>query len=622
MEQQYGITMPLSTNMPTDAENRSSNALIEELKRENNYESVADTQKRTAALTKLLEIAREFVRIVGRDKYGLSDEVASAGNAKVFTFGSFRLGVFGPGSDIDTLVVGPTYVTRSDFFEVFPDLLVKMTPEGTITDLTPVTDAFVPIIKFEYAGISIDLIYSRIDGLQQIPEKLDLKNDKILRGLDETDLRSLNGTRVTDTILELVPQPSTFKTALRAIKLWAQRRAIYANIMGFPGGVAWAMLVARVCQLYPKAASAVIIHKFFKIIDTWNWPTPVILRKIETNGPLPPDKVRVWNPRVYRGDSFHMMPIITPAYPSMCATHNITKSTMAIIMREIRRGEKVAEQILYHGAPWKNLFAKHNFFTEGYKYYLSIVSASTTSEAQKIWSGCVESKVRFLVINLENHKSIALAHPFNKGYTRTHRCRNDAEISKVKGGSLDYVIRQGEPETIKPEVTDVKDEPKVEVKDEVKSEAKAEVKAEVKDEDGVSRIDHALVKRENGDELTNGDAKVKSDDEGEEKITLVYTTTYYVGLELAADAKSLDLSFQVDEFKARCTNWDKYNDQVNALSIVTTKNTDLPDDVFEPGEVKPKRPAKKKVAGKKRTPSDDTIAQPPAKRHQSTPIAS
>ena len=46
MEKQYGITMPLSTNMPTDAENRSSNALIEELKKENNYESVADTQKR------------------------------------------------------------------------------------------------------------------------------------------------------------------------------------------------------------------------------------------------------------------------------------------------------------------------------------------------------------------------------------------------------------------------------------------------------------------------------------------------------------------------------------------------------------------------------------------------
>ena len=116
-----------------------------------------------------------------------------------------------------------------------------------------------------------------------------------------------------DEILELVPQQKVFKYALRAIKLWAQRmdamdshmvllslicgfigRAIYANVMGFPGGVAWAMLVARVCQLYPQATSAVILSKFFVIMNKWAWPTPVLLKAIE-DGPL---NVRVWNPKV------------------------------------------------------------------------------------------------------------------------------------------------------------------------------------------------------------------------------------------------------------------------------------------------------------------------------------
>jgi poly(A) polymerase len=174
-----------------------------------------------------------------------------------------------------------------------------MAPEGAITDLTPVVDAFVPIIKFEYSGISIDLIFSRLATLSQVPKNLSLQDSGLLRGLDETELRCLNGTRVTDEILELVPQKAIFRTALRGIKLWAQRRAIYANIMGFPGGVAWAMLVARVCQLYPKATSSTIILKFFRIMEKWQWPMPVLLKPIE-GGPL---MVRVWNPKV--SNSFH-----------------------------------------------------------------------------------------------------------------------------------------------------------------------------------------------------------------------------------------------------------------------------------------------------------------------------
>jgi poly(A) polymerase len=169
-----------------------------------------------------------------------------------------------------------------------------MAPEGAITDITPVVDSFVPVIKFEYSGISIDLIFSRLAVVNQVPRTLSLQDSGLLRGLDEADLRSLNGTRVTDAILELVPQTSVFRTALRGVKLWAQRRAIYANIMGFPGGVAWAMLVARVCQLYPKATSSTMILKFFRIMEKWQWPTPVLLKPIES-GPL---QVKVWNPRV------------------------------------------------------------------------------------------------------------------------------------------------------------------------------------------------------------------------------------------------------------------------------------------------------------------------------------
>jgi poly(A) polymerase len=249
---------------------------------------------RTAALQSLQKIAEAFVKKVSKSQ-GLPDSVANSAGGKIFTFGSFRLGVFGPGSDIDTLVVAPKNITRDDFFEYFPNLLVEMSPPGAITDLTPVVDSFVPIIKFEYSGISIDLIFSRLAAVNQVPLSLDLQDNGLLKGLDDTDLRSVNGTRVTDAILQLVPQQAVFRTALRGIKLWAQRRAVYANIMGFPGGVAWAMLVARVCQLYPKATSSTIVLKFFRIMEKWQWPTPVLLRPIESpHG----QQIRVWNPKV------------------------------------------------------------------------------------------------------------------------------------------------------------------------------------------------------------------------------------------------------------------------------------------------------------------------------------
>jgi poly(A) polymerase len=39
--------------------------------------------------------------------------------------------------------------------------------------------------------------------------------------------------------------------------------------MGFPGGVAWALLTARMCQLYPTAAPANLVAKFFPIFYQW-----------------------------------------------------------------------------------------------------------------------------------------------------------------------------------------------------------------------------------------------------------------------------------------------------------------------------------------------------------------
>jgi poly(A) polymerase len=169
-------------------------------------------------------------------------------------------------------------------------------------------------------------------------------------------------------------------------------RAIYGNIIGFPAGVQLAILVARICQLYPNAVSAVIVSKMFKIFAEWRWPLPIYLKPIEEG-----DKQhKVWNPKVqahssrltifqlYASDRLHRMPVITPAYPSMCATHNVTASTLEVITSEFARAADISEKIMKGKLPWSALFVKHDFFLR-YKYYLAVTAASKSAEAQVKW---------------------------------------------------------------------------------------------------------------------------------------------------------------------------------------------------------------------------------------------
>lgn len=286
------------------------------------------------------------------------------------------------------------------------------------------------------------------------------------------------------------------------------------------------------------------------------------------------------------------MPIITPSYPSMCATHNVGKSSLVVIQQELEKGAQVTDEIMIGKRPWKDLFTKHTFFTSGFRYYLTVIASSRTKKAQNAWSGFVESRVRVLVNKLELHPSIALARPFNKGYDREHRCKNNAQVEEViSAGSLAYVYKppaDGEEQA--------KTEPMQEVKPD-NPEAATNVKSEPTEE--------------------HGDAKVKLEDIPEKKTEPedmeIYTTNHYIGLQLVEGAKSLDLSSQVNDWKAMCTSNELYEEGLMFLSIQHIKNTSLPDDVFEPGEVKP-RPVKKSL---KRVASEEPSGkqmQPPAKR--------
>ncbi|XP_067421297.1 poly(A) polymerase gamma isoform X3 [Emydura macquarii macquarii] len=399
-QKHYGITSPISLTPPKEIDYIYTQKLIEAMKPFGVFEDEDELSHRLIVLGKLNKLVKEWISELSESKNLPPSAVANVGG-KIFTFGSYRLGVHTKGADIDALCVAPRHVERSDFFQSFFE---KLKVQDGIKNLRAIEDAYVPVVKFEFDGIEIDLVFARL-AIQTISDNLDLRNDSRLRNLDIRCIRSLNGCRVTDEILHLVPNKENFRLTLRAIKLWAKRRGIYSNVLGFLGGVSWAMLVARTCQLYPNALASTLVHKFFLIFSKWEWPNPVLLKQPEdSNLNLP-----VWDPRVNPSDRYHLMPIITPAYPQQNSTYNVSTSTRAVMVEEFKQGLAVTDEILQGKSDWPKLLEPPNFFQK-YKHYIVLTASASIEEHHLEWVGLVESKIRVLVGNLERNEFINLAH--------------------------------------------------------------------------------------------------------------------------------------------------------------------------------------------------------------------
>ncbi|KAM9725444.1 poly(A) polymerase beta [Dama dama] len=396
----YGISSPISLAPPRETDCILTQKLIETLKPFGVFEEEEELQRRILILEKLNNLVKEWIREISESK-SLPQAVIENVGGKIFTFGSYRLGVHTKGADIDALCVAPRHVDRSDFFTSFYD---KLKLHEEVKDLRAVEEAFVPVIKLCFDGIEIDILFARL-ALQTIPEDLDLRDDSLLKNLDIRCIRSLNGCRVTDEILHLVPNIDNFRLTLRAIKLWAKCHNIYSNILGFLGGVSWAMLVARTCQLYPNAIASTLVRKFFLVFSEWEWPNPVLLKEPEErNLNLP-----VWDPRVNPSDRYHLMPIITPAYPQQNSTYNVSVSTRMVMIEEFKQGLAITHEILLSKAEWSKLFEAPSFFQK-YKHYIVLLASAPTEKQHLEWVGLVESKIRILVGSLEKNEFITLAH--------------------------------------------------------------------------------------------------------------------------------------------------------------------------------------------------------------------
>eukprot|EP00803_Ostreobium_quekettii_P000535 evm.model.scf_2190.3 EVM.evm.TU.scf_2190.3 scf_2190:16658-27039(+) len=376
------------------------------------YETREESANREEVLNKLEDLLDSWVKGVARDK-GYPRETVEKATAKMYTFGSYRLGVFGPGSDIDALALGPVYCTRMhQFFGNSPHSLEYMLAEHPdVTELEPIPEAAVPVMKFKLQNINIDLLYACLTS-NDVKEDLDVDAISAIRTVDEDSVKAINGRRVTDRILHHVCSTNKdprhledFRTALRFIKHWAAQRGVYTNVLGYLGGVNCAIMVAWLCLKWPYANASMLVTRFFKTFFQWPWPAPVILEPIEQKSLGMP----IWDARANHQDRGHVMPVITPAYPGMNSMHNANHLTLEIMMREFQKAHSVCQEEMKDVSSgvkkrmnWGLVAAKVDFFKE-YPDFLRVTIQARDDEQLRSWGGYCHSRLRQLVRMVSNY---------------------------------------------------------------------------------------------------------------------------------------------------------------------------------------------------------------------------
>mmetsp|Transcript_81308 Transcript_81308/g.175712 ORF Transcript_81308/g.175712 Transcript_81308/m.175712 type:complete len:103 (+) Transcript_81308:324-632(+) len=95
-----------------------------------------------------------------------------------------------------------------------------------VSEAVPISDAYVPVLKLKFHKVDIDLLFSKLP-VENLPKEIDsLEDDSMLINMSRECILSLNGKRMTDSLLKNMSNPRVFSATLRLVKLWAKSRGI------------------------------------------------------------------------------------------------------------------------------------------------------------------------------------------------------------------------------------------------------------------------------------------------------------------------------------------------------------------------------------------------------------
>lgn len=444
----------ISTAGPTALEEQHT--LVLECWCENTVEPAEEYDRRQQALMFLRTACNNWIRAVYQEEFNLavSEDIGGA----LRTTGSYRYSAHSSGSDIDVVIIAPERMTMAHFTGRLPGML-RAHPQ--VTDMVVIAEARVPLVSMKIYGIDFDLSFGAI-GRARVAQDIKLDDDRLLIGLTPQSTKAVNAVRVAEFLITSVPVVATFRQVLRFVKAWAKARGIYSFKIGFPSGIGWAVLCAKICQLYPNQNAAGAVFHFFSFYATWFKRAPTatqpngaifLTEKIKPAVDLRAQGVeRSWNPQENMKDSRALFPVLTPAYPYQDACDNVSMSTLGVLCDEFARANDVvralkestaagckalAEQLAKtletkravenecanpgeaaergkdvmkgasFGLLWETLLQRYPFFAS-FTHFVRVTLQATNAKEFRPWVEIMETKIQSLWKEYRDNKGCAL----------------------------------------------------------------------------------------------------------------------------------------------------------------------------------------------------------------------
>mmetsp|Transcript_35109 Transcript_35109/g.57369 ORF Transcript_35109/g.57369 Transcript_35109/m.57369 type:complete len:808 (+) Transcript_35109:157-2580(+) len=334
--------------------------VLDKLQKEQNFE-IFESQEATArkkrVIGELKKLLTQWIRRCLSMVKGISKADIERSSCCLFPFGSYELNAHFASSDIDLLCVGPRRVERSMLFSA--EFVHMLESDHRVTDVLQLQHAFVPLIKFTFDGVDIDLVYAQWDADfvgggsgddnddESDEHTIDIFSSDYVKS-DAHTLYSLNGARATQAIKGLISNPRVFEKTLRIIKFWARQRSIYSNVMGYLGGISWSIMTAKICIEHPDANCVQLIRHFF---DTYRRTddcsgriaidSKLYAHLYAEHGHGPFNGATDYNHHGQRTSFAEEMRILTPAQPELNCAYNVIETTKNVILYELDRAYKL-----------------------------------------------------------------------------------------------------------------------------------------------------------------------------------------------------------------------------------------------------------------------------------------
>ncbi|KAK2747752.1 hypothetical protein FQN57_001782 [Myotisia sp. PD_48] len=192
--------------------------------------------------------------------------------------GSYGLGSWNPGSDIDCSCVGS--ISSKTFFNLAAHRIRRATDSG-IRIHRKIKAATGTMLELKAGDVHIDLHYcpaaNLVDRLHEIPTLP--RNDPIF-DLPFISLMKIQPFREQELLRRTIPDMSIFSLTLRCIVAWAQASGIYSSKFGLLGGIHITMMLAR---LYGSLSAEIgrvtapeLLRAFFRYYARFDWENQML----------------------------------------------------------------------------------------------------------------------------------------------------------------------------------------------------------------------------------------------------------------------------------------------------------------------------------------------------------